>query len=84
MVRKPQIVYLHNKMDDYKKAENEAVEFATRAISFDQQNMYDAAIYYYRVSISFIKNHILKVDWVQEIYFELTLFLMSKSNFEVL
>lgn len=57
-------------MDDYKKAENEAVEFATRAISFDQQNMYDAAIYYYRVSINFVKNYILKVDRVQEIYLE--------------
>ena len=38
-------------MEDYKKAENEAVEFATRAINFDQQNIYDAAIYYYRVNI---------------------------------
>lgn len=37
-------------MGEYQKAESEAVEFATRAINFDQQNMYDAAIYYYRVS----------------------------------
>lgn len=37
-------------MDEYQKAENEAVEFATRAINFDQQKMYDAAIYYYRVA----------------------------------
>lgn len=68
-------------MDEYKKAENEAVEFATRAISFDQQNMYDAAIYYYRVSIKFTKNHILKVDRVQETNLELTLFSMSTNNF---
>ncbi|XP_054712227.1 LOW QUALITY PROTEIN: calpain-7-like [Uloborus diversus] len=36
--------------EDTKKAESEAVEFATRAIGFDQQQNYDAAIYYYRVA----------------------------------
>lgn len=36
--------------EDCKKAEAEAVEFATRAIEFDQQKNYDGAIYYYRVA----------------------------------
>ncbi|GBN12887.1 Calpain-7 [Araneus ventricosus] len=36
--------------DDCKKAEADAVEFATRAIEFDTQQNFDAAIYYYRIA----------------------------------
>ncbi|XP_035229394.1 calpain-7-like isoform X1 [Stegodyphus dumicola] len=36
--------------EECKKAEADAVEFANRAIQFDQQNTYNAAIYYYRVA----------------------------------
>ncbi|XP_055947914.1 calpain-7-like [Argiope bruennichi] len=36
--------------EDCKKAEADAVEFATRAIDFDKQQNFDAAIYYYRIA----------------------------------
>ncbi|GIY99462.1 calpain-7 [Caerostris extrusa] len=36
--------------EEYKKAETDAVEFATRAIEFERQKNFDAAIYYYRLS----------------------------------
>lgn len=36
--------------EDSKKAEKDAVEFAVRATTFDQQNLFDAAIYYYRAA----------------------------------
>lgn len=42
--------------EDFKKSEADAVEFANRAIEFDQQNNFDAAIYYYRVSLKIINS----------------------------
>ncbi|KAG8197420.1 hypothetical protein JTE90_014905 [Oedothorax gibbosus] len=36
--------------EDFRKSEADAVEFANRGIEFDQQNNFDAAIYYYRVA----------------------------------